>query len=52
MTDLLGRMEVPNGTKRWDEPLFTVNENDAMPLEQITQVSPLSHSHTPQCNAL
>ena len=40
MTDLLGRMEVPNGTKRWDEPLFTVGENDPLPLEQLTQVRP------------
>ena len=32
-------MEVPNGTKRWDEPLFTVREHDSTPLEQITQVS-------------
>ena len=32
-------MEAPNGSKRWDEPLFTVKENDPMPLEQITQVT-------------
>ena len=50
MADLLGRMEVPNGTKRWDEPLFTVGEDDNMPLEQITQVSPhttTTNTHTP-----
>ena len=40
MTDLLGRMEVPNGTKRWDEPLFTVGEHDPLPLDQLTQVRP------------
>lgn len=49
MADLLGRMEVPNGTKRWDEPLFTVREDDALPVEQITQVSTATpHSSTAQ----
>jgi len=34
--DLIGRLEVPNEKKRWDNPLFVVKEGDDTPLEDIS----------------
>jgi tRNA uridine 5-carbamoylmethylation protein Kti12 len=59
VTDLLQRLETPNGSKRWDAPLFTVTPEQETPLQDISQVSaalqlstlltrtPLAHHLTP-----
>eukprot|EP01089_Gocevia_fonbrunei_P000502 TRINITY_DN1051_c0_g1_i2.p1 TRINITY_DN1051_c0_g1~~TRINITY_DN1051_c0_g1_i2.p1 ORF type:complete len:277 (-),score=49.76 TRINITY_DN1051_c0_g1_i2:111-941(-) len=33
--DLNNRFEEPNGRNRWDAPLYTVSQNDTLPLEKI-----------------
>lgn len=35
MDDLIGRFEEPNGSRRWDQPLFTVGPDDNLPLDEI-----------------
>ena len=34
--DLIQRMEAPNAEKRWDQPLFRVEPEEDLPLEQIS----------------
>ncbi len=37
MDELIMRFECPDSSHRWDRPLFTVEPQEALPLDQIRQ---------------